>query len=90
MSKALCVRRSFSVKVVQSALLMVLLVALSVNRLISDLQSRLVFWNKLGKHSKGPEVARQDEVMPPAISLTQRPATSDAPGRGADAGTPGS
>lgn len=86
MSKALSVRRSFSVRVVQIALLIALVAALWVSRLISDLQSRLVFWKK---PRKDPKARRQDEAMLAVTSLTQHPATSDAPGPGADAGTPG-
>jgi hypothetical protein len=60
MSKALSVRRSFRVRVAQSALLLVLVATLSLSRLVADLQTRLVFWNKPRKAEKKHAVAKQE------------------------------
>jgi hypothetical protein len=59
MSKALPVRRSFSIRVVQRAFLLALIVTLSVSGLAAGLQSRLVFWNRPRKGGKKHGTTRQ-------------------------------
>jgi hypothetical protein len=83
MSKALNVRRSFSVKVVQNTLLVTLLAAFAISGLIADLRSRLVLGNKFRKSSSN------NPAKGFSGAAIQRPATSDAPAPGGHAGTPG-